>query len=93
MFGYGVFTNEYNTKQNFGQKEHRNEDEIIGEYYVELPDGRVQRVRYRVDKQSGFVADVTYEVQTTPKYEPIPDYVPRNLPRDYKHDYTFNPFG
>ena len=32
MFGYGVFTNEYNTKQNFGQKEHRNEDEVMGEW-------------------------------------------------------------
>jgi hypothetical protein len=28
MFGYGVFSNENNEKQNFGQKEHRNEDEV-----------------------------------------------------------------
>ena len=46
--------------------------------YVELPDGRIQRVRYTVNKYSGFVAEVTYEGQaTTPKYEPHPKYVPR----------------
>ena len=46
--------------------------------YVELPDGRIQRVRYTVDKYSGFVAEVTYEGQATiPKYEPHPKYVPR----------------
>ena len=46
--------------------------------YVELPDGRIQRVRYTVNKYSGFVAEITYEGQaTTPKYEPHPKYVPR----------------
>ena len=60
--------------------------------YVELPDGRVQRVKYRVDKYSGFVAEVTYEGQaTTPKYEPIPDYVPRELSSN--NPSKFNPFG
>ena len=29
MFGYGVHSNEYNEKQNFGQKEHRNENQGI----------------------------------------------------------------
>ena len=32
MFGYGVYANEYDQKQNFGQKEHRNEDEVMGEW-------------------------------------------------------------
>ena len=68
MFGYEVNSNEYDQKQNFGQMEHRNEDEVKGEWYVQLPDGRVQRVRYYVDKYSGFVAEVTYEGQ-------VPNYV------------------
>ena len=61
--------------------------------YVELPDGRVQRVRYRVDKYSGFVADVTYEhgKAPAPKYEPVPDYMPAHLPDDGPS--KFNPFG
>ena len=35
--------------------EHRNKDEFKGEWYVQLPDGRVQHVRYYIDKYSGFV--------------------------------------
>ena len=65
----------------------------MGEYYVELPNGRIQRVRYRVDKYSGFVAEVTYEdskEKTPPKYEPIPETVPRQLPANYHNGYGFN---
>lgn len=32
MFGYGVNSNENNERQNFGQKEHRTGDEVIGEW-------------------------------------------------------------
>lgn len=90
MFGYGVYSHENDQEQNFGQKEHRNENEVMGEWYVQLPDGRVQRVRYYVDKYSGFVADVTYEAQV-PKYDMDHAYVPRELPSE--HNQRFNPFG
>ena len=59
MFGYEVNSNEYNQKQNFGQMEHRNKEEVKGEWYVQLPDGRVQHVRYYIDKYSGFVTKKT----------------------------------
>ena len=55
MLEYEVNSNEYDQKQNFGQMEHRNKDEVKGEWYVQLPDGRVQHVRYYIDKYSGFV--------------------------------------
>lgn len=94
LFNYGVFSNENYQKQNFGQKEHRNANEVMGEWYVELPDGRVQRVRYHVDKHSGFVADVTYEGKASADYksQPVPDYVPRELPKN-EAPYLFNPYG
>ncbi len=63
MFDFTVHSNENYEAQNFGQKELRDQDQIMGEWFVLLPDGRVQRVRYHVDKYSGFVADVTYEGQ------------------------------
>ena len=48
--------------------------------------------RYRVDKYSGFVADVTYEQNKyEPKYEPVPDYMPRELPHD--GPFKLNIFG
>ncbi|KAK7076331.1 hypothetical protein SK128_016686 [Halocaridina rubra] len=45
----------------FGHQENRDGDETQGSYYVELPDGRVQRVTYHVNGDDGYVAKVTYE--------------------------------
>ena len=50
MFGYEVNSNEYDQKQNFGQMEHRNKNEVKGEWYVQLFDRQVQHVRSYVDK-------------------------------------------
>ena len=46
---------------NYGQNENRDGAVTSGSYFVLLPDGRIQRVTYTVDGQSGFVAHVTYE--------------------------------
>ncbi|XP_076059550.1 pro-resilin-like [Oratosquilla oratoria] len=46
---------------NFGHQESRDGDHTQGSYYVLLPDGRLQRVNYNVQGNSGFVAEVTYE--------------------------------
>ena len=47
----------------FGQQESRDGDYTQGSYYVQLPDGRLQKVTYSVNGDSGFIADVTYEGQ------------------------------
>ena len=49
---------------------------ISGEYSVQLADGRIMRVIYRVDGDSGFIADVSYEGEAKPydwtAYKPAP---------------------
>lgn len=45
----------------FGAEESRKGDYTDGSYFVVLPDGRRQIVKYYVDGYSGYVADVKYE--------------------------------
>ena len=44
----------------FGQQESRDGYNPQGSYYVALPDGRLQKVTYSVNGDSGFIADVSY---------------------------------
>ncbi|XP_045105968.1 cuticle protein 19-like [Portunus trituberculatus] len=69
-FDYGVQDNFGN---NYGHQESRDGYDTKGSYYVQLPDGRLQRVNYYVNGDSGFVAEVTYEGQARyPAYSPAP---------------------
>merc|ERR1712154_620567 len=43
---------------------------VDGEYSVNLPDGRIQHVKYHANDYDGYVADVTYE--GTPTYGAAP---------------------
>nr|XP_027228697.1 pro-resilin-like [Penaeus vannamei] len=45
----------------FGHQESRDGDDTQGSYYVQLPDGRLQKVTYHVDGDDGYVAEVSYE--------------------------------
>ena len=49
------------SENHFGQQESRDGDNTQGSYYVQLPDGRLQKVSYHVDGDDGYVAEVTYE--------------------------------
>merc|ERR1712055_50869 len=58
------------TNNNFGQAESRSGANAEGEYFVNLPDGRLQKVSYSVNGDGGYVADVSYTGE--PQYPPEP---------------------
>ncbi|XP_045624470.2 pro-resilin-like [Procambarus clarkii] len=67
----------------FGHQESRDGYDTKGTYYVQLPDGRQQKVTYGVSGDSGYVPVVSYEgeakypaYQPAPAYKPAPSYTP-----------------
>ncbi|XP_068209742.1 pro-resilin-like [Palaemon carinicauda] len=86
-FQFGVHDD--STSASFEHQEARDEDETQGSYTVQLPDGRRQTVRYFVNGDSGYVAEVTYEGEArypdsdeSREYSaPRPSYSPPRAPR------------
>nr|XP_027206651.1 cuticle protein 19.8-like [Penaeus vannamei] len=71
-FNYAV---QDNIGNDFGHQEGRNGYDTQGTYYVQLPDGRLQRVTYTVNGDSGFIADVAYQGEAqypAQSYQPAP---------------------
>ncbi|CAL4171879.1 unnamed protein product, partial [Meganyctiphanes norvegica] len=58
-FNYAV--NDQYSGSNYGHQENRDGYNTQGSYFVHLPDGRLQRVNYSVNGDSGFLARVSYE--------------------------------
>ena len=86
-FGYNVNNKDGYEPQAFQHDENRDGYQTHGEYSVALPDGRTQIVTYRVDGDSGFIADVRYEGEARPydyHAKPAPAYKPAPAPVVYK---------
>ncbi|KAK8392615.1 hypothetical protein O3P69_014795 [Scylla paramamosain] len=65
----------------FGHQESRDGYDTQGSYYVQLPDTRLQEVKYTVSGDSGFLADVTYQGEAqypayNPAHKPATSYQP-----------------
>ena len=48
------------SENHYGHQEAREGDVTQGSYYVQLPDGRLQKVTFHVDGDNGYVANVEY---------------------------------
>ncbi|XP_064122590.1 pro-resilin-like [Macrobrachium nipponense] len=81
-YNFNWAVNHAPSRNDFGHQEQRNEDETQGSYYVQLPDGRLQKVAYRVDGDDGYIAEVTYsgEAQFPDSFE---SYESREAPRRF----------
>ena len=60
----------------FGAQERTDRFSTIGQYHVLLPDGRIQTVNYRVNDNSGFVANVKYSEGIANYYAQSPVHHP-----------------
>nr|XP_027214650.1 uncharacterized protein LOC113807560 [Penaeus vannamei] len=58
----------------FGHQEARDGAHTQGDYFVRLPDGRLQQVAYTVDGDSGFEAEVSYEGEAKHPQHPPTGY-------------------
>merc|ERR1711879_336924 len=71
-YTYGV-ADDY-SQNNYGQTESRDGYNTQGEYYVNLPDGRLQKVTSTVSGDAGYVADVVYPGEAQHPPEPAGGY-------------------
>ncbi|XP_066948368.1 pro-resilin-like [Macrobrachium rosenbergii] len=61
QYNFNWAVKDESSENDFGHQETRDGDNTQGSYYVQLPDGRLQTVKYFVDGDSGYVAEVTYQ--------------------------------
>ncbi|XP_045107369.1 cuticle protein 19.8-like [Portunus trituberculatus] len=60
-YDFNWAVNDAASGNNYAHQEARDGDNTQGYYFVQLPDGRLQKVTYSVQGDSGFLAEVTYE--------------------------------
>ncbi|XP_026687890.1 cuticle protein 19.8-like isoform X2 [Diaphorina citri] len=72
-FNYAVKDDYYGT--DYSHNAISDGDQVKGEYRVQLPDGRLQIVKYLADWKTGFHADVSYQGEAQyPVGAPAPKY-------------------
>jgi len=60
-YAYGYLVKDEPSNNYFGHRERSDGRAVIGQYFVLLPDGRLQTVTYTADGDNGYVADVRYD--------------------------------
>ncbi|KAG7166335.1 Pro-resilin-like 18 [Homarus americanus] len=77
QYNFQWAVNDAPSGNDFGHQENRDNDNTQGSYTVQLPDGRLQTVKYYVDGDSGYIADVGYQGDARyPDSDEVRSYTP-----------------
>nr|XP_027238394.1 pro-resilin-like [Penaeus vannamei] len=72
----------------YGHQESRDGYNTQGSYYVQLPDGRLQKVTYHVDGDSGYEGQAQYQAHQPSKWGKLWAPLGGRLPQDGSGSYT-----
>ncbi|XP_068210671.1 pro-resilin-like [Palaemon carinicauda] len=82
-YNFNWAVNHAPSRNDFGHQEARDGDNTQGSYYVQLPDGRLQKVSFFVDGDDGYIADVTYSGEAQFPDSNSASFESREAPRRY----------
>ena len=91
-YSYSWQVSDTGSGNEYGHRESRTGDSgqsTEGEYFVRLPDGRLQTVTYHVSPYSGFRAKVLYDHEASAPPQPPPSPF-RRQPKPHKQQSLFN---
>ncbi|XP_068209703.1 pro-resilin-like isoform X3 [Palaemon carinicauda] len=79
QYNFNWAVNHAPSRNDFGHQEARDGDDTQGSYFVQLPDGRLQKVAFHVDGDDGYIAEVTYSGEA--QFPDSDSYESREAPR------------
>ncbi|XP_068210670.1 pro-resilin-like isoform X2 [Palaemon carinicauda] len=83
QYNFNWAVNHAPSRNDFGHQEARDGDNTQGSYFVQLPDGRLQKVSFFVDGDDGYIADVTYSGEAQFPDSNSASFESREAPRYY----------
>merc|ERR1712212_1004708 len=86
-YNFAWAVSDESSENHYGHQEARDGDDTQGSYYVQLPDGRLQKVTYYVDGDNGYMAEVSYSGEA--QFDSVESYESASAEsREYRPRYS-----